>query len=456
MNDIQSTKKKNVLFIAVDDLRPQLACYGTEYVLSPNIDGLAASGTFFSHAYCQQAVCAPSRASVLSGCRPDTTGIYDLNTPLRSVMPDVLTLPQLFKSNGYETVSVGKIYHHRTDDLKSWTRPPYFATGDWLGRGYLTDEAMELAAKDPQRGLGPAYECADVPDNAYPDGKNTDYAIAELERLSKQDKPFFEAVGYLKPHLPFNAPKRYWDMYQPSDLPLASNPFPPKGATAYSLQDFGELRQYFTIPNEGALDDALALKLIHGYCACVTYMDAQVGRLLNALSRLQLADDTIVILWGDHGWKLGEHGSWCKHSNFEIDTRAPLILRVPGMDTRKEVSELVEFVDIYPTLAELCDLPLPQHLDGSSMLPLLTQQGAKHIQYAFSQFPRHAVMGYAVRSAQFRYVEWRDFKTGALKARELYDSEHMENENIVEDLTYAEVVDTLSKALQTGVFKMAK
>ncbi len=451
-------KAKNVLFIAVDDLRPQLACYGYDYVISPNIDTLAQSGTLFSRAYCQQAICAPSRASVLSGCRPDTTGIYDLNTPLRSVMPNITTLPQMFKDNGYETLSIGKIYHHNNDDLDSWTKPPYFATGDWLGRGYLTDEAIEQVKNHPlQRGLGPAYECADVPDNAYPDGKNTDYAITELERLSKQDKPFFAAVGYLKPHLPFSAPKRYWDMYDSSKLPLAPNPFSPKNAADYALQDFGELRQYFSIPKEGELDEDLARILIHGYCACVSYVDEQIGRLLKTLEELNLAEDTIVVLWGDHGWKLGEHGSWCKHSNFEIDTHSPLIIRAPDINATKQVTELVEFVDIFPTLADLCSLSAPPHLEGSSVVPLLTNEGKTHIKYAFSQYPRDEIMGYAVRSERFRYVEWRDFKTGELKACELYDSENLENENLIDDISYKKIVDELSTAIHSsGAFRIAK
>ena len=278
--------KTNVLFVAVDDLRPQLNCYGQEQVISPNIDKLANDGILFERAYCQQAVCAPSRCSVLSGCRPDTTQIYDLETPLRTNMPDVVSLPEHFKNHGYESVSIGKIYHHRDDDLQGWSEKPVQSTGDWKGRGYLTDEALEAIAENDKkleksgnirRGLGPAFEAADVPDNAYHDGKDAEAAIRALNRLKDSNNPFFLALGFHKPHLPFNAPKKYWDMYNRDEIPLASNNFEPKGVTEYSLTSFGELRTYFGMPQEGPVSDDQARQLIHGYYACVSYMDAQLG-----------------------------------------------------------------------------------------------------------------------------------------------------------------------------------
>ena len=332
--------KKNVLFIAVDDLRPQLGCYGMSWIKSPHIDALAAEGTVFQRAYCQQAICGPSRASVLSGCRPETTGIFNLETSLREAMPDVVSLPQHFKENGYETVSIGKIYHHAKDDPQGWSKEPFQSKGDWQGRGYLTDEAIEVitagdaerAAKgDKRRGLGPAFEAADVADEDYHDGKDAAAAIAELDSLVAGDKPFFLALGFHKPHLPFNAPKKYWDMYKESDLPLANNPFFPKGMTEYTLDDFGELRGYFGVAQEGPIPDDFARQLIHGYSACVSYMDAQLGKVIQKLKDLGVYDNTVIMLWGDHGWKLGEHASWCKHSNFEIDTQAPLIVRSPAI-----------------------------------------------------------------------------------------------------------------------------
>jgi arylsulfatase A-like enzyme len=251
-------------------------------------------------------------------------------------MPDVLSLPQHFKQHGYETRSIGKIYHHRNDDLQGWSGEPHVSTGDWKGRGYLTDEAMEVIERtdaqmategSTRRGMGPAFEAADVPDDAYHDGKDADHAIKTLNEL--RDQPFFLAVGFHKPHLPFNAPKRHWDVYDREALPLALNTSAPENVTEYSLTEFGELRGYFGMPKEGPIPEDLSRALVHGYCACVSYMDAQVGRVLDEVERLGLKENTVVILWGDHGWKLGEHGSWCKHTNFDIDTHAPMIIRSP-------------------------------------------------------------------------------------------------------------------------------
>jgi arylsulfatase A-like enzyme len=448
--------KMNVLFIAVDDLRPQLGCYGVDWTQSPNIDKLAANATLFERAYCQQAVCAPSRASVLSGCRPDTTTIYDLATPLRSVMPDVVTLPQHFKNNGYETVSVGKIYHHSNDDMEGWSKAPILNKGDWLGRGYLTEEAVEAMSEndginvqrgDKRRGLGPAFEAADVPDNAYHDGMDADTAIEELGRLGNQEHPFFMALGFHKPHLPFNAPKKYWDLYD--DVPLAENPFEPENATQYSLTNYGELRGYFGMPKEGPIPDALARQLVKGYAACVSYMDAQVGRVLDELDRLGLRENTVVLLWGDHGWKLGEHASWCKHSNFEIDARAPLIVRAPGMTSGQKTMALTEFFDMFPSLCELCGLDLPDHLEGSSFVPLLKDPNCSWKRAAFSQYPRGKVMGYTMRTNRFRYTEWQDRQTREILARELYDHDRdaQENVNAVEKDIYVNAVRELTQLM---------
>lgn len=452
--------KMNVLFIAVDDLRPQLGCYGQKQIISPNIDRLAARGLLFERAYCQQAVCAPSRASILSGTRPDTTKIYDLNTPLRKAMPDVLSLPEHFKNNGYETVSIGKIYHHPNDDSQGWTTKPYragtFPEGAWKGRGYLTPEAIaqmeELNKADPKsQGRGPAFEAADVPDNAYPDGCNTDYAIKELNRL--KNNPFFMAMGFYKPHLPFNSPKKYWDMYKHQDMKLADNPFIPKDAPSYATTDWGELRSYCGIPKKGPCSDELARELIHGYYACVSYTDAMVGRLLDELDRLELTDKTIIIIWGDHGWKLGEHAGWCKHTNFELDTHVPMILSVPGAKTASQRTKaFTEYVDIYPTLCQACGLAVPGHLEGLSMMPLVENPNRPWKKAAFSQYPRGKVMGYTMRTERFRYTEWQDRKTGEVMARELYDHEKdpQENINAAAHPQYEQDVKQLAVMLKKG------
>jgi iduronate 2-sulfatase len=455
-----SRRKMNVLFIAVDDLRPELGCYGKKHIISPNIDRLAARGLLFERTYCQQAVCAPSRASILSGVRPDTSKIYDLNTPLRKAMPDVLSLPQHFKNNGYETISIGKIYHHPKDDRQGWTAEPYragtFPEGTWKGRGYLTKEAITQMeehnkANPKMQGLGPAFEAADVEDNNYPDGANTDYALKEIRRL--KDKPFFIAMGFYKPHLPFNSPKKYWDMYKPEDIKLADNPFIPKNAPSYATTNWGELRNYYGIPQEGPCSDDLARQLIHGYYACVSYTDAQVGRLLDELDRLKLSDKTVIILWGDHGWKLGEHAGWCKHTNFELDTHVPMILSVPGMKTAgRRTNALTEYVDIYPTLCEACGLTIPSHLEGRSMMPLLDDPQRRWKKAAFSQYPRGRVMGYTMRTERFRYTEWLDRKTSKLMARELYDHEKdpHENVNAVDKPEYERDIQWLADMLKRG------
>lgn len=456
----QKTGKMNVLFIAVDDLRPQLGCYGHKEIISPNIDLLAAQGLLFERTYCQQAVCAPSRVSIMSGCRPDTTRIYDLNTPLRKAMPNVLSLPQHFKNNGYETLSIGKIYHHTSDDMVGWSKPPFkagtFPEGKWAGRGYLTSESAAIVAEYAKRnpgmkGRGPAFESADAPDNHYPDGANADHAVKELRRL--RDKPFFMAMGLYKPHLPFNAPKKYWDMYDRDKITLADNPYAPKGVTKYTMTNFGELRNYHGIPKKGPVADDLAKTLIHGYYACVTYIDAQIGRLLDELQRLGIRDKTAIILWGDHGWKLGEHGSWCKHTNFELDTHVPMIISVPDQKNKgAKTTALTEFVDIYPSLCEVCSLEVPEHLEGKSFTPLINNPNRKWKKAAFSQYPRGKVMGYSMRTDRYRYTEWQDRKTGKVVARELYDhqKDKAENENIAESPQMKSTVINLSKMLKGG------
>ncbi len=452
--------KMNVLFIAVDDLRPQLGCYGQKQIISPNINRLASQGMVFERAYCQQAVCGPTRASLLSGVRPDTSKIYGNNTPVRKAMPDVVTLPEHFKNNGYETLSIGKIYHHPDDDRQGWSAEPYragtFPEGAWKGRGYLTKEAIAQMEKynkayPKMQGRGPAFEAADVPDSAYPDGCNTDYAIKQLNRL--KDRPFFLAMGLYKPHLPFNAPKKYWDMYRPEDIKLADNPFIPKDAPSYATTNWGELRNYYGVPKKGPCSDELARQLIHGYCACVSYIDAMIGRLLDELERLRLRDNTVIILWGDHGWKLGEHAGWCKHTNFELDTHVPMILSVPGMKTAgKRTRALTEYVDIYPTLSEICNLPTPGHLEGLSMVPLLKEPDLPWKKAAFSQYPRGKVMGYTMRTRSFRYTEWKNRETGKVLARELYDhrKDPQENVNVAARSEYEEDVQRLSRMLKSG------
>ncbi len=456
----------NVLFIAVDDLRPQFGAYGDPVVKSPNLDRIARRGVTFTRAYCQQAVCSPSRSSLLTGRRPDTTKVWDLVTHFRTAIPDVVTLPQHFKNHGYHSQSFGKIYHPGYDDPASWSVPPTRQRGAaWGpdGQTILRDRrAMMLAAgrnlNQPQsRAYGPAWEAPEVPDEFLNDGTIATDAIEALQARKDAKEPFFLAVGFLKPHLPFVAPKKYWDLYRPEEIPLATNPYPSRGAPAYAWQNAGELRQYPGIPSNGPLPKEMARKLIHGYYAAISYMDAQLGRILDELDRQGLTEKTVIVLWGDHGWHLGEHGTWCKHTNYEVATRAPLLMSVPGLKSAgRKSAGLVEFVDIYPTLADVCGLPRPDGVEGGSFKPLMDDPGILWKRAAFHQYPRAipgqgAGMGYAIRTDRYRLVEWRvpgkDFRQ-----HELYDllTDPDENQNLANQPEHAATVRRLTEQLQAG------
>jgi arylsulfatase A-like enzyme len=457
----KNTLRKNVLFIAVDDLRTDLGCYGHPTVKTPNIDRLAKSGVLFESTYCQQAVCSPSRTSLLTGLRPDSTKVYDLVTHFRDNVPDVVTLPQHFKNNGYQTVGFGKIYHGSLDDAKSWSRPfGYPETGQYSNPETLKyiakrkAEAKKKKLKGKARvkySKGPATECYDADDSEYKDGEIADRAIAALREL--KDGPFFLAAGFVKPHLPFTCPKKYWDMYDRDKIKPADNPYMPKNSNQYSGTTWGELRAYSDIPKDGPVSDEKAIELIHGYHACTSFVDAQIGRLLDELDKLGLRDDTVIVLWGDHGWKLGEHGLWAKHTNFELDTHVPMIFSAPSIKAvGKKTSALTEFVDIYPTLCELAGVPVPGHLEGTSVVPLLNDPELSWKSAAFSQYPRWDVMGHAMRTERYRYIEWVDFKTNKVKARELYDHkiDPSENNNIADDPEYSKIVKKLHKQMKAG------
>jgi len=454
--------RMNVLFIAVDDLRPQLGCYGHKQMISPNIDKIASDGLVFERAYCQQAICSPSRISLLSGMRCETTKIYGLKYHLAEKWPDIVSLPHHFKNNGYETISIGKIYHHSEDNPKAWSKTPFRAME---GSGYVTEKGNHIVelnrASNPDAGTkGPVTEMADVPDNVYSDGKLADRTIEELDRI--KDKPFFLSVGFRKPHLPFTAPKKYWDMYDPKKLLLAENPFPPKGVTPYTMNNYGELRNYFQMPKgKEPVDDKLARHLIHGYNACVSFIDAQIGRIMDQLERLGLKENTIVIMWGDHGWKLGEHGSWAKHTNFEIDCNAPLVISDPRMKNKGiKTRALTEFVDIYPSLCELCELEKPDHLEGTSFVPLMNDPEREWKKAAFSIWVSKKyrydfdaqVIGYAMKTDRYRYIEWKHTRSGKVKARELYDHkiDPQENINVIDDPDYIKIVKEMKQLMDKG------
>ena len=426
----QPVARPNVLFIAIDDLRPELGCYGVKEIISPNIDRLAKRGLVFNRAYCQQAVCLPSRSSLLTGARPDTTRAWDLSTDFRKAMPKVVTLPQLFKNNGYFTTAMGKVYHHGFDDAPSWSIPTAFPKAPH-GAGPRDPDAANPVALSPQ-GRGPVVEIVDGPDNSLHDGELGDMAVAALKNLQGKQEPFFLAVGFIKPHLPFNVPRKYWELYDPAKIPLAPNPFYPKNAPPYAIPWGGEIRAYSGVPEGWPIKDDFARKLKHGYYAAVSYVDFQVGRILDELDQQGLTDNTIIVLWGDHGWKLGEHQAWAKHTNVENDTRAPLILAVPGMAKAiGKTDALVEFVDIYPTLADLAGLPQPSHLEGSSFKPVLADPQRSWKSAAFSQFPRGKnLMGYTMRTDRYRYTKWvARGNHSKVDAVELYDEQLDPQEN---------------------------
>ena len=435
-------KKPNVLFIVVDDLRPQLGCYGHKQMLSGNIDGLAADGVIFLRSYCQVPVCGASRASLLTGVRPTRDRFISYNVWAEKDLPGALSLPKHFKNNGYHTISNGKVFHHSNDCKDSWSENPWRPKGAW--RNYLLEDNKKLAEQTSAH-KGPAFENADVPDNAYFDGMIADKAILDLRRLADTDKPFFLALGFFKPHLPFNAPEKYWDLYKREEIDLADNPFRPKGAPDAALHNWGELRAYAGIPKKGPLPETIARTLIRGYYACVSYTDAQIGRVLAELDRLGLRDSTIVVLWGDHGWNLGEHGLWCKHCNFETSLHSPLIVTAPGIKGGKKTNALTEYLDIYPSLCQLCDLPLPGHLEGNSFVLLLKNPNLPWKKAVFSRYYN----GDSVKTDRYRYTEWRR-KNGTMYARMLYDHsvDLVENVNISELPENKELVKKLSKMLQ--------
>ncbi|MEO7654049.1 MAG: sulfatase, partial [Bryobacteraceae bacterium] len=433
--------RRNVLMIAVDDLKPYLGCYGHTAAISPNIDKLASRGTVFTHAYCQQAVCSPSRTSLLTGRRPDTTKVYELQTHFRKTLPDVVTLPQHFKNHGYVTSGLGKIFHGGLDDDASWSIPAWWPNGPAWNTPANADRAAKRTAFLKERGWkdvqpvprragepkkGPSWEAPDVTDHALPDGMTADTVIQALQHV--QGKPFFLGAGFFKPHLPFIAPKRYHDLYRDRKFTAADNPFPPKGAPAVAMHTSGELRTYDDISDEGPVPEAKALELIRAYYAALSYTDAQIGRVLAELDRLGLRENTVVVLWGDHGWHLGDHGLWNKHSNFEQATHAPLVVSAPGQKhAGRKTAGLTEFVDIYPSLCELAGLPKAEGLEGLSFAPLLENPDRPWKKAAFSQYPHAApgvgqVMGYTMRTDRYRFTEW------ALPAKnfhevELYDYE---------------------------------
>jgi len=501
----QQKAKPNILFIAIDDLKPILGCYGNTQIKTPNIDRLAKMGTVFMSNYVQQAVCGPTRASLMTGKRPDYTKIWDLKTKMRDVNPDILSLPQYLITQGYSTQGIGKVYDVRCVDKDidkpSWSIPyyktdiKYYGTyGEPVENRYQLPETKALATKYINEALAngktkaeanqyaetkikPSVESADVPDYAYNDGANILQAKDILIRLSKSDQPFFFAVGIAKPHLPFVAPKKYWDLYKREDMPLAKFQEQSKNPVDVAYHNAGELRGYSDIPPLISFTDqkpyGLTLpidkqkELIHGYYASVSYTDANVGKLLDALDSLGLTKNTIIVLWGDHGWHLGDHNLWCKHTNFEEATHAPLMIAAPGFKPSK-TNALTEHIDIFPTLCALAGVNIPVNLDGKSLVPLMKDPSTSVKEYAVSQYPRSNAtaenerlgyadanaMGYSIRTKQFRYTIWMNngfrstqpFNKDLIIGIELYDykKDPLETINIANEKNYTATAKMLN------------
>ncbi len=448
----------NVLFIAVDDMRCDLGCYGNKMIQSPNIDKLARRGTLFLRAYCQQAVCNPSRASLLTGLRPSSLQIWDLPTHFRENHPNIVTLPQFFMMNGYTTINIGKIFHNwRQDrykgDARSWSVP---AVMHYNTHG--ADKAKVKGKVPPDLVKVPRCEMRDVPDDAYFDGRIANLAVKALRKLKKKGQPFFLAVGFWKPHAHFNAPKKYWDMYDRKKIKPPVNPTPPKNVPKIALHDSREIMRGFRKRKNGKSTPKEVITLRHGYYAAISYVDAQIGKVIDELDRLGLADNTIIVLFSDHGYHLGEHGLWAKTSNFELDARVPMIIAAPTHRGGQRTKALTELIDLYPTLTDLCKLPIPKHVEGKSLQPVLKNPKAKVKSTAFTWHPRPAypkagtkpnVMGYSMRTDLYRYTEWRRFKTGKVVARELYDhaQDPRETVNVINHANLAETVKSLAELL---------
>lgn len=466
---LSAADRPNILLLLIDDLKPALGCYGDPVAQTPNIDALAARGMRFDLAYCNQAVCAPSRFTLMLGSHSTSTGLYGLGSQLREILPMAVTMPQYFSQHGgYRTESLGKVFHigHGNEgDPQSFDVPHFkdkvieYLDPQSTGGGQLTRE--EALFTNQKLGVihtlprGAAFESPIADDDEYADGRVAAETVRRLRaanrRRDQDGTPFFIAVGFVRPHLPFSAPQKYWDLYDPATLPMPEYRQPPVDAPQVAGKRGGEIAAYKPVPEDGKIPDDLQRRLIHGYYASTSFVDAQVGKVLEELDRLELADDTIVVLWGDHGFHLGDHGIWTKHTNYEQANRIPLLIRAPGVTpANASTNQLAESVDVFPTLAELAGLPAPegpQPIDGVSLVPVLKDSSARVRDHAFHAYPNRK-LGRAIRTARYRLVEWKriDQPTDAAEY-ELYDYETdpLETKNLAAELP--EVVEELKETL---------
>lgn len=465
---------RNILLIVVDDLRPRLGCYGSKEIITPNIDKIAEGGVLFERAYCQIASCGPSRASFLTSRWPDQTQIFDNQPYVRDHLPDIITLPQLFKNHGYKTLSFGKIFHgifenEVRDDPESWSEMP------WRPKvaQYFTETGLEILKKDhkdyidevgnifdamtKRRLKGLVWESPDIPDSMFADGMTANKAIASIGAWDEDEGPFFIGVGFVKPHLPFVAPKKYFDLYSGYGVNNIEDGELPENLVSLSHNDSRELRGYKGVPKEGNISMNTALEVTKAYNACVSFIDAQIGKVINQLERMDALENTIIVILGDHGYHLNDLGLWCKNTNFESGLRVPLIISTP--ETRSQgykSDELVELLDLMPTLCDLTGLPIPEGVKGESLAPVFNDSTFQLKEYAISQGPRPyfgrdkgSYMGYSIRSDRFRYTEWLPKDKSKPIFRELYDFNKYDKEciNIADDPEYANIIQEMSSTM---------
>jgi iduronate 2-sulfatase len=483
--------RMNVILIAVDDLRTELGFYGNNQAITPNFDRLASSGIAFMNTYCQAAVSAPSRASLMTGLRPDSNRVWHLGDEFRKINPDIVTMPQYFKQFGYHTVSIGKIFHNHMPDSVSFDepdlRPEAFKTAELIGRdaeSFYVDPALmkELDSVRAERikvrtygasggwAYGVSVEATDAEDSLFYDGAQTELAIRKLREISKSDEPFYLALGYFRPHLPFSAPLKYWNMYDREKIVLPTNNYLPVGSPVmaadpnYELNACYDLNVKHPLYNNMSRDTALLLK--HGYLASVSFIDACLGKLLDELESLDLLRNTVIVLYGDNGWKLGEHNAWCKQTDYMPDINVPMIISSPGMKRRGIKCEaLTELIDIYPTICDAANVPKPGYLQGTSLTPLFDRPQRKWKSAAFSQIHRLPIrsldgkryMGYSMVTERWHYVKWYGWDADVkcrkeLAATELYDlrNDPEENKNLSVLEGYGRVTRHLERQFTGG------
>ena len=467
----EKQQARNVLLLYVDDLRPEINCYGNSKLITPNLDKLARRSLLFNKAYCQVPVCMPSRVSTLSGMYARNRGQGKLRTLLPKGKP---SLPGHFKTNGYDTVSIGKVYHFNNDDPESWTKrytdtfheQKYVCDG-WCSGYQLEENLKGRTYAKTGRNESALTECVDAPDNAYPDGATADKAIADLKKYSKSGKPLFLAAGFYRPHLPWVAPKKYWDLYEREEIDLAENQYFPKGAIGRN--GWGDLRHYgdkvvneaaagrtdYNADNFPVLPEDKQRELIHGYWACVSFLDAQIGRILDALDKTGLAENTIVVLLSDHGWQLGEHKLWSKCSNYEEAVRVPFMIAVPSITKGEKTDSVTELVDIYPTVCEFARLNIPKHVEGVSMMPLLKNPAREWKKAAFNIW----IGSRSMRTERYRLTRYdkpmpkgSEYQLPGTDRYELYDykTDPCGNVNIAGDPKSKALLKKLIGMMDTG------